>query len=134
MVTETLVKEALSRELIDAGKRLTLLLDEKGFAVTAALWFFRVESGSWRFVIASPVVDSKGPKESYKRVQNILASTNDGDLVLGLKDISLVSPSDPLISLLKRAMKTGKGVSGIRFSGNLINGIPIEDAYIYRLT
>jgi hypothetical protein len=39
----------------------------------------------------------------------------------------------PLIALLKAAISTGKGVGGIRFSRNTINGHYIEDAYIYRL-
>ncbi|MFN2514070.1 MAG: hypothetical protein ABR568_21985 [Pyrinomonadaceae bacterium] len=28
----------------------------------------------------------------------------------------------------------GGGISGIRFTNNVINGTPIEDAYIYRIT
>ncbi|MGH9945674.1 MAG: hypothetical protein ACRD6X_00565 [Pyrinomonadaceae bacterium] len=134
MVTETVVKEALSKDLIDAGNRLTRLLDENRFDATASFWFFIVDSGVWRLIIASPNVDSDGIKGAYKKIQEILSKPPHGDGSIHLKDITLLSPSDPLISLMKIGMRTGNGISGIRFSKNLINGVLIEDAYIYRLT
>ena len=54
--------------------------------------------------------------------------------IISLKDISVVDSSDQLISLLKVAVKTDKGISSIRFSRNMINGTLVEDTYIYRLT
>jgi len=133
MVTETVVKEALSKEMIDAGANLTQLLDENNFIATASLWFFNLDSSAWRFVIASPQVDTKGTKNAYRKVQEILLTLSNGDGSIHLKDITLVSTQDPLISLLKIAIRTSKAISGIRFSKNLINGVLIEDAYLYRL-
>ena len=52
---------------------------------------------------------------------------------ISLMDISVVEDNDPLIFLLRKAVRTSEGVSGIRFSQNAINGQFIEDAYIYRL-
>jgi len=51
-----------------------------------------------------------------------------------LKDIAVIDSNDPLIKLLRVAIKTGGGISGIRFTKNVINGTPIEDAYIYRIS
>jgi hypothetical protein len=53
---------------------------------------------------------------------------------IALKDITVLDSNDSLIKLLKVAMKTGTGMHNMRFTGNVINGIPIEDTYIYRLT
>lgn len=133
MVTETVVKEALSKEMIAAGSNLTRRLDEAGFIVSASMWFFNVDSSSWRYIIASPQVDSSGIKDAYKKVQDTLATLSNSEESISLRDITLISPNDPLIKLLKIGMKTGNGVSGIRFSRSLINGVPIEDAYVYRL-
>lgn len=133
MVTETVVIEALSKEMIDAGTNLTQHLDAGAFGVEASMWFFNADSSSWRFVIASPHVDSSGIKAAYKKVQETLATSANGYGAIHLRDITLVSPNDPLIKLLRTVIKTGNGVSGVRFSRNLINGILIEDAYIYRL-
>jgi hypothetical protein len=38
-----------------------------------------------------------------------------------------------MLSLLRVAISTGPGISGIRFTHNTINNVLIEDAYIYRL-
>jgi hypothetical protein len=48
--------------------------------------------------------------------------------------VSIAKKDDPLLKLLRIAIKTGPGISNIRFSRNTINGVIIEDAYIYRLT
>lgn len=134
MVTEMVVKESLSNELISAGKSLTLLLDEDQFNVSAALWFYMSDINNWRFFVASSEVSSKGVKSAYERIQKIISTMPEEQPKITLKDISLLSPLDPLISLLKIAIRTDDGISGIRFSQNMINGILIDDAYIYRLT
>lgn len=134
MVTETVVKEALSSEMISVGEKLTRILDADNFSPSASLWFFLSESNAWRLILASPEVKTNGLKAAYERVQQILSKSDNADLRIQLKDITLVSHLDPLISLLKVAIKTGKEISGIRFSKNMINGNLIEDAYIYRLT
>lgn len=134
MVTETLVKESLSIEMISAGQKLTLLLDENNFNVTASLWFYMADVNIWRFIIASTEVGNKGLKATYERVQQIISKAPASKSKIALKDISLLDSSDPLISLLKIALRTDTRTSGIRFSQNTINGVLIEDAYIYRLS
>lgn len=134
MVTETVVKEYLSNEMISSGEKLTRLLDKNKFPVSASLWFFLTDSNSWRLIIASNRVQKNGIRVAYKRVQQIISKSVDDGARIQLKDITLVSPTDTLISILKVALSTGDGISGIRFSKNMINGTLIEDTYIYRLT
>ena len=38
-----------------------------------------------------------------------------------------------MVRLLRKVIKTGRKVSGIRFTNNVINGTVIDDAYIYLL-
>ncbi len=134
MVTEMVVKESLSSELISVGKELTILLDENQFNVSASLWFYMSDINNWRFFVASSEVSNKGVKSAYEGIQRIISEIPEDQPRITLKDISLLSPLDPLISLLKIVIRTGDGISGIRFSQNTINGILIDDAYIYRLT
>jgi hypothetical protein len=54
-------------------------------------------------------------------------------LKVGIQNISVVDTQEPFISLLLGAIRTGEGISGIRFSRNTINGTFVEDTYIYRL-
>jgi hypothetical protein len=135
MVTEVVVKESLSNEMITAGKTLTEMLDKSHFSVNSSLWFFISDANEWRFIIATSEIKKIGLKKSYEKVRSIIHECFDEDFSIALKNISLVEPSDTLISLLKRMIKTdSKKVSAIRFSRNMINGTLIDDSYIYRLT
>lgn len=115
---------------INEGKTLIQDLDKAGFTVNSALWFLDTSSNSWKLIIASPVLDLTGPSEAYHRIQNNMTNVHD----LLLNDISIVSPNNNLIVLLKSAFQTGKNdITGVRFTNNTINNFFISDAYIYRL-
>jgi len=119
-----------------AGEALLSKLDEIKFNVRAAFWFYMPDSEEWRLIFASPAVDKKGPKEAYEKVQSQLPELKEEleqDYELSLQNISVVSPNDDLVKLLKTAVKTGPGVSHIRFARNVIDNVFIEDAYIYRV-
>ena len=134
MVTEILVKESLSEQMISAGSDLIRRLDEAGLKVSGALWFYETDSNDWRLIIVSPDVRAKGVKTVYEEVQSVVRATPGDQSIISLKDISVVDSDDSLISLLKIAIKTDNGIPRIRFSRNMINGTLIEDSYIYRLT
>jgi hypothetical protein len=133
MVKEMVVKESLSSEMISAGAELTQQLEAARLIIDASLWFYTTDSNAWRFIIASPEVRVNGPKWVYKKIQTIIFRMPPEKSVISLRDITVVDNQDPLISLLRVAVKTGEVVSNIRFSQNVINGVLIEDAYIYRI-
>jgi hypothetical protein len=133
MVTEILVKESLSDRMVSAGSDLVRRLDQAGLTVTAALWFYDPEANSWRLIIGSPDVGTRGLKAIYGEVQSVLVTLPE-DQSIPFKDISVVDADDPLIALLRGAIRTGDGIAGITFSRNMINGTLIEDSFIYRLT
>jgi hypothetical protein len=135
MVTEMVVKESLSNEMIAAGEELTHRLDGAKFIVSASLWFYIPETNVWRFIIGSPEVRINGPKKAYKQVQAVISKMPDNQPKIQLKDLTVIDSNDPLLSLLRVATKTGDdAISSIRFTHNVINGVLIEDAYIYRIT
>lgn len=131
-----MVKPTLVDADMKAGEALLSKLDEIKFDVRAAFWFYIPDSEEWRLIFASPAVDKKGPKEAYEKVQSQLPELREEleqDYELSLQNISVVGPNDDLVKLLKTAVKTGPGVSHIRFARNVINNVFIEDAYIYRV-
>ena len=65
-------------------------------------------------------------QKTLKRLRNRISH-------LALEDIVMAKPDAPVIQLLRQVVATGPGISGIRFTSNVINGTLIEDAYIYRL-
>src|SRR5436309_3542351 len=115
MVTEMVVKEVLTEQMISAGAELIGRLDEAGMVVSGALWFYEPDSNDWRLLIVSPEVRTKGLKAVYQEVQAVLRAVPGDQSLVALKDISVVDSSDPLISLLKVAIQTGNGISRIRF-------------------
>lgn len=133
MVTEVLVKESLSSEMIAAGAELTRRLDESGFVVSASLWLYLAETNIWRFVIGSPGVTTSGPRQAYRKVQSVLSQIPVGEIRISLIDITVIDSNDPLLSVLRRTLKTGDRIGGIRFAHNVINGTLVEDSYIYRM-
>jgi hypothetical protein len=133
MVKEMVVKESLSGEMITAGAELTRRLDDARLIVDASLWFYTTESNAWRLIVASPEVRMHGTRWTYKKIQSVISRMPPEQPGISLKDVTVVDNQDPLIALLRGVVKTPDGINGIRFSRNVINGVLIEDAYIYRM-
>ncbi len=132
MAKDILVMDALSDQMIEAGAKLIERLDADNSEVKGAFWFFSPEDNKWKLIIASPLVGSEGPKKFYKRVIAANQSADAEEVIVSLNDIEAVNTHRQIVQLMKSAVKTGDGLSGIRFSRNTINGVFIEDAYIYR--
>lgn len=131
MASTTLVESDIAD-----GAALVRQLDKDQFPVTAALWLYESEREAWRLIIASRIVAAEGAREAYRRLfksMKRVRKTRDRPFGLDSTRIQLVEDSDPLPTLLKRAVKTGPGVSGIRFTLNVVGGRYIDDAYIYRV-
>ncbi len=121
-------KTALVENDIEVGRQVTKALDDARIAVKASFWFYEPGASEWRLIIATPLVDRKGPRAAYAAIQRALR-----DIEFPLRKVSVVGPRHSLIKLLRIALRTGGGISGIRFTHNTINNVFIEDAYIYRL-
>lgn len=116
--------------LIEQGARLLEALDRAGFPVVAAFWLLDPESRTWKYVLASPRVTTGGPLQAYRDLQKYVGSAG-----LALQDVAVVSPHEQLVELLRGALPRTptSGVVGIRFTGNTIKNVFIDDAYIYRV-
>jgi len=117
---------------IQEGKDLIEALDKTEFKVDASLWFYSSDSDEWRLLIASPFVEENGPRESYGFIRSVLTQPSPPSGI-SLKNVSVLSPKNQLIKLLRTVISTGPGISNIRFTRNVINNTLIEDAYIYRI-
>ena len=131
MAEETLVKEALTDQMIEAGKTVVEKLDRGRFMVDAALWFYLADQNQWRLLLATPGVHADGPRKTYKRVLQVLRNAAIDSP--SLEDLAVLDTRDPLIQLFRTAVRTDRSLNGIRFSKNTVNGQFIEDAYIYRM-
>ena len=68
MAENTVLEEALTDAMIDAGAQLIRTLDGMGVAVTTALWLLDTEINEWRLLLGSPVVSEQGPRVMYRNV------------------------------------------------------------------
>jgi hypothetical protein len=128
-----MVEAALTPQLIQEGADLVQALDAAGLAPDAAFWFYFPDINAWKLVLAEMKVGPQGPREVYKQIQRTLGALSDRIKTLSLDDVAVAKPDAPVVSVLKKALRTGPGIGGIRFSQNIIDGVLIEDAYIYRL-
>ena len=121
----------LVKEDIDAGMELLRILDAKDFPITGAAWIYFPDIEEWRLVIRTP----RAEQNLQSALLDIaLAMDEAGDLRsrLDLSRMKLVPPGDRMLQAIGSVVRA-TGLSSIRFSNNLINGIYIDDALIYRL-
>ncbi len=118
---------------IEEGKQLLMELDKQEMQIDVAMWFYIAENNIWRFVISSSLFNNKSGQEIYADFVDKFKDTKQVNNI-GLENITLVTNNNNLIMLMKNAIKTDKkSISSIRFTSNTINGVLIDDAYIYRL-
>lgn len=120
----------LSEKQITDGRSFIQALDGAGIVSSAALWLWRSSENAWRYVLSSPLVE-KGADMPVK-IAAVLA-TMPADFAVDRNNLMLFEVQDPTIQTLHKAIQTGPGITSMRMSGNVINGVRIEDAYVYRL-
>ncbi len=127
-----MVASFLTDDMIRAGGKLLGALREQGANPDAAFWLYEAEPAEWRLVIADADLVAQGPREGYRRIQNVLFKLADQAAPLQLQDIKLRTPRTRLVKALRRAAKDWPGSEGVRLRNNLTDGTLIEDAYVYR--
>ena len=123
---------ALVEEDVEAGRRAAEAFDASGPQSKAILWLYEPDAGEWRLIVGTPVVDEEGPRAAVSKISKAL-ETHDLMSVLPLRRVSAVGMRTPLIRALRKVVRTRSDLSGIRFTNNVINGLLIHDAYIYRM-
>lgn len=132
MAKDILVTEGLTDSMMKSGAKLIQRLDAISSEVKSAFWLYFPEEKIWKLIIASPLVDTEGPREYYKKVVEANSQATLDEEIVSLNDISVTNTTNQMVQLLKLMIGTGDNISGIRFSRNTINGVFIEDTYIYR--
>lgn len=127
------MRRELTEADIEAGEALVRRLDDRDWPVTAALWFHLADSEQWKLVLASPTVDRDGARQGYFVIRRAIRDEGQDSLAIDLADISLLPSSHDLIQLLDGALRYDGDFGRIRFTQNVVNGVLIDDALIYRL-
>jgi hypothetical protein len=120
---------ALVNSDIDIGRRIVGALTRAGIPVTVYLWAFVPQLQEWQFMIATPLVDTKGPLAAYTEVNRALQKEGVFEDV-PLRRIFLKSPRDPVLRSLERQSRAVPQET-FRIVNEPIAGSFVEDAYLY---
>jgi hypothetical protein len=116
---------------VEMGGELVRTLDEANFPVTAAAWIYFPDLEEWRLVIRTPKA-GKNLQEALVEVARALDAKGDLRQRIDLARVKLVPPGDRMLQAIGKTIRVD-GLSPVKFSRNVINGIFIDDALIYRL-
>jgi hypothetical protein len=81
---------------LEIGRKILVTLRQANIEVSVAFWAYVSQSSDWQFFIATPLVDSEGPKSAYERVLRTLHDAGM-DPQLPWRRILLRSPKDPVL-------------------------------------
>lgn len=117
---------------IEFGKKLwQILKNSRDFPFQGIFWLSEPNIGGWHLVVASPVVDSLGPRDAYLRLSPILRKiTADSGQRLKVK---LISPDDPMYEALRSVFGETASVEGARLGNTMVGGTFIDEAYLYEI-
>jgi len=129
----TVVKDQITEEMIEAGAKLTRKLDEVGVNPTLALWLFMPEIGEWRLLFATPDVATQGSLKVYEQIRLVLEELGEKAAGVPFSAIGLLDPNAELVQGLRLTFRTGPTIGRARFIKCAFNGVFVEDALIYRV-
>jgi hypothetical protein len=125
-------KTVLVDKDIKEGKEIVKNLDKEGLFFPIAMWYFLQSNNEWRLFFGKDDIDKVGAREYYKKIQKVLNKI-ESKPAISVNDISLIDLNSEIAKHIRIALKTGKDVSGIKITGNIMNDRRMPDAYIYRV-
>lgn len=124
-------KPLVDRDRID-GELLLKQLEKDIFPVRSAFWYYDSDRDKWDLILATRLVSEQGPLEAYRKLGESIRRIDTPGFEMESTRVRLVKEKDPLPSLLRKAVRTGAGISGISTASSVIDRTFVEDAYIYR--
>ncbi len=120
---------ALVNNDIEIGRRIVAALTRALIPVTVYLWAFIPQLQEWQFMVATPLVDTKGPLAAYGQVNKALQREGVFEDA-PLRRIFLRSPNDKVLKSLERESRAVPQ-EPFRVVNAEIAGNFVEDAYVY---
>jgi hypothetical protein len=122
---------ALTESDLNFGKKITDQLKVAKFPFKGTLWLYDEEGDDWQLIIASDLVDKKGPRDTYLELAKAISNTGGSDFQR--LRITVVSPKMPLFSALRTAFADSANIEGARLQNTNVNGVLVSDAYLYEI-
>src|SRR6266511_2219620 len=131
-----MVETELVSDDIASGEEAVKALDSEDADVRSAFWFYDRDATEYRLILALPAVDREGPASGYKLVQRALLKHR---VPLPLRRVVVMGVNEPLPKGVHRAVGSIPADAGgesirARLGRRLVDGLTIDDAYVYRST
>jgi hypothetical protein len=105
------------------------LKEDTELVLRAAMWWFDLDAGEWRYFVAADYVSQHGPRAAYLRIHNLLSNAQ---VPLPLSRIVVVAPDNQRLQILRRTFKfTAPRPMNLTLQNVDIPGLHIEGAHIY---
>jgi hypothetical protein len=117
---------------LSAGQRLVEKLDEAKFNYQAAFWMYRSEFDDWRLHIATSDAETYGVRKVYEGLQVIMTNIQP-PLEITLSNITVIESNDEIVRALRKAVLVKKGEPAQFIRRTTIDGVEVEEAYVYRM-
>ncbi|MCX6594440.1 MAG: hypothetical protein NTZ56_23240 [Acidobacteria bacterium] len=125
-----MAKEALVDIDVVRGRELLDALDQAKVPVPVAFWLRNEEYDEWRLILATPWY---GPKGSPNPFLDLARAIPHKDHLIDDLHVALKTMQNPLIKSLRSIFGRTKSVEGMRLGAQMIGGIWVDDAYVYRI-
>jgi len=125
-----MAKKALLDADVKLGERILESLDSAKFPISVAIWILTEEDG-WQLVIGTPLYESGGTSESYRKL--IAALRKEDPESMDFRDVRLMGNRNPFIRELRHLFAKTASVMGMRLGGHHIGGMWLDDAVVYRI-
>lgn len=132
MAKEIFITQLFSDSMCIAGENLIKKLDESNGQVAAAFWVLGEEK-TWELTIVSPLVGSEGPRNYYKKINDIYESCSDEEMVVSLHDIRVSNTHNKILEAIKGSVLKDANLGNNRMGQNYIGGVYVEDMYLYKI-
>jgi hypothetical protein len=132
MAKEIFMTQWFSDSMCIAGENLIKRLDESNGQVAAAFWILGEEK-NWELTIVSPLVGSEGPRNYYKRINDIYELCSGEEMVISLHDIRVSNTHNRIVEAIKGSVLREAKLGNNRLGQGYIGGIYVEDVYLYKI-
>jgi len=116
---------------LNFGKKITERLRATKFPFKGVLWLYDEEADDWRLVVASDLVDTEGPRETYGKLGEAISSVGGSNFQR--MRITVVSPKSAVFAALRGVFAGVPDVEGERLRNTFVNGVSVPDAYLYEI-
>ena len=122
----------LDQSDIEEGRKLIDALDGSDLQVAAAFWYYMDGPETYRLVVATAYYDKYGPQKTYEKIEEVIRK-GQHSIDLRWDAVSAIGLDSELYKVLNRAASAGNGMKGKRLTQSVVDGIYIDDAYLYRV-